>query len=52
MWGDVMNIWDWIDNLARGLKKVADESQHEDHFSNVVLMSQEEMDKIKKFTIG
>lgn len=27
MRGDVMNIWDWIDNLARGLKKVATESQ-------------------------
>lgn len=27
MRGDVMNIWDWIDNLARGLKKVAAESQ-------------------------
>lgn len=27
MRGDVMNVWNWIDNLARGLKKVADESQ-------------------------
>lgn len=27
-------------------------ARHEDHFSNMVLMSQEEMDKIKKFTIG
>lgn len=27
MWGDVMNVWNWIDNLARGLKKVANESQ-------------------------
>ena len=27
MRGDVMNFWDWIDNLARGLKKVATESQ-------------------------
>ena len=27
MWGDVMNVWNWIDNLARGLKKVATESQ-------------------------
>ena len=27
MWGDMMNVWDWIDNLARGLKKVATESQ-------------------------
>lgn len=23
-----MNIWDWIDYLARGLKKTADQSQH------------------------
>lgn len=28
MWGDAMNVWNWIDNLARGLKKVATESQH------------------------
>lgn len=27
MRGDVMNVWNWIDNLARGLKKVATESQ-------------------------
>ena len=27
MRGDVMNIWDWIDYLTRGLKKVATESQ-------------------------
>lgn len=27
-------------------------ARHEDHFSNMVLMSQKEMDKIKKFTIG
>lgn len=27
MRGDVMNIWDWIDYLAKGLKKVANESQ-------------------------
>lgn len=27
MWGDVMNIWDWIGYLTRGLKKVANESQ-------------------------
>lgn len=27
MRGDVMNVWTWIDNLARGLKKVATESQ-------------------------
>ena len=27
-------------------------ARHEDHFSSMVLMSQEDMDKIKKFTIG
>ncbi|MEK1346061.1 hypothetical protein HCZ12_09245 [Limosilactobacillus fermentum] len=27
MWGDVMNIWDWINYLAQGLKKAANESQ-------------------------
>lgn len=27
-------------------------ARHEEHFSNMVLMSQKEMDKIKKFTIG
>ena len=27
MRGDVMNIWDWIDYLAKGLKKTANESQ-------------------------
>lgn len=27
MWGDVMNVWDWINYLAQGLKKVANESQ-------------------------
>lgn len=27
MRGDVMNVWNWIDKLARGLKKVATESQ-------------------------
>lgn len=27
-------------------------ARHEDHFSNMVLMSQEEMDKIKQFTVG
>lgn len=27
MRGDVMNIWDWIDYLAKGLKKVAEQSQ-------------------------
>lgn len=27
-------------------------ARHEDHFSNMVLMSQEEMNKIKKFTTG
>ena len=27
MRGDVMNIWDWINYLAQGLKKVANESQ-------------------------
>lgn len=27
-------------------------ARHEDHFSNMVLMSQEEMNKIKEFTIG
>lgn len=27
MRGDVMNIWDWINYLAQGLKKVATESQ-------------------------
>lgn len=27
MRGDVMNVWNWIDNLARGLKKVATDSQ-------------------------
>ena len=27
MRGDVMNIWDWIDYLAKGLKKNANESQ-------------------------
>lgn len=27
MRGDVMNIWDWINYLAQGLKKAANESQ-------------------------
>ena len=27
MRGDAMDVWDWIDYLAKGLKKVANESQ-------------------------
>ena len=27
MRGDVMNIWDWINYLAQGVKKAANESQ-------------------------